>query len=54
MNEWERKDNLMGFYLCNVVDWKLFNPLLMCKIIVEMQNELINTFQLKAIENIHR
>jgi hypothetical protein len=50
----EEKRQCLGFYLCNVVDWKLFNPLLICKIIVEMWNELINTFELKAIENIHR
>jgi hypothetical protein len=41
------------FYLCNAIDWKLLNPLLMCKNAIEMWNKLINMFELKMIENIH-
>jgi hypothetical protein len=44
---------MVRFYLCSAIDWKLLNPLLMCKNVIKMWNKLINMFELKAIENIH-
>jgi ketol-acid reductoisomerase len=50
VNESKKKENMANFNLCNAIDLKLLNPLLINKTMVEMWSELINTFELKDLK----
>jgi hypothetical protein len=50
VNESKKKENMEFFYLCNAIDLKLLNPLLINETMVEMWSELINTFELKDLK----